>query len=71
MFFQMYIVPGQRQTTICGQNSDVNRKALSHLLQVSKKYLSSLILYIFLPVSINVYSPGTGADNSLGSEFLF
>ena len=29
MFFHMYIVPGQGQTTLCGQNSDVNRKALS------------------------------------------
>ena len=24
----MYIVPGQGQTTLCGQNPDVNRKAL-------------------------------------------
>ena len=29
MFFHMYIAPGQGQTTLCGQNSDVNRKALS------------------------------------------
>ena len=29
MFFHMYIVPGQGQTTLCGQNPDVNRKALS------------------------------------------
>ena len=36
-----------------------------------KKYLWSLILYIFLPVFIHVYSPGVGADNALGSEFLF
>ena len=25
----MYIAPGQGQTTLCGQNPDVNRKALS------------------------------------------
>ena len=25
----MYLVPGQGQTTLCGQNSDVNRKASS------------------------------------------
>ena len=25
----MHIAPGQGQTTLCGQNSDVNRKALS------------------------------------------
>ena len=30
MFFHMYILaPGQGQTTLCRQNSDVNRKALS------------------------------------------
>ena len=29
MFFHMYITPGQGQTTLCGQNSDVNKKALS------------------------------------------
>ena len=39
MFFHMYIALAQGQTTLCGQNPDVNRKALSrcHLLQVSKK----------------------------------
>ena len=42
----------------------------AHLLQVSKKYLWSLILYIFFHVFIHVYSPGAGADNPLGSEFL-
>ena len=39
-----------------------------HLLQVSKKNL--LILYIIFHVFIHVYSPGTGAGNPLGSEFL-
>ena len=29
MFFHIYIAPGQGQTTLCGQNSDVNRNALS------------------------------------------
>ena len=29
MFFHMCIAPGQGQTTLCGQNPDVNRKALS------------------------------------------
>ena len=43
----------------------------AHLLQVSKKYLWSLILYIIFHVFIHVYSPGAGADNPLGSEFLF
>ena len=73
MFFHMYIDPGQGQTTLCGQNSDVNRKALSLCPFVAsfKKCISSLILYIFMPVFIHVYSPGAGADNPLGSEFLF
>ena len=26
MFFHMYIAPGHGQTTVCGQNSDVNRR---------------------------------------------
>ena len=29
MFFHMYIAQGQGQTTLCGQNCDVNRMALS------------------------------------------
>ena len=29
IYFHMYIAPGQGQTTLCGQNRDVNRKALS------------------------------------------
>ena len=29
MFSHMYIAPGQGQTTLCRQNSDVNGKALS------------------------------------------
>ena len=29
MLFHMYIAPGQEQTTLCGQNPDVNRNALS------------------------------------------
>ena len=73
-FLYMYIAPGQRQTTLCGQNSDMSTERHYHyayLLQVSKKYLWSLILYIFMPVFIHVYSPGAGADNPLGSEYLF
>ena len=65
--------PGEGQTTLCGQNSDVNRKALSlcPFIASFKKCLWSLTLYIFLPVFIHVYSPGAGADNPLGSEILF
>ena len=42
MFFHMYIAPGQGQTTLCGQNPDVNRKASSHCLFVASfKKISS------------------------------
>ena len=41
----------------------------AHLLQVSKKYLCSLILYIIFHVFIHVYSPGAGADNPWGQNF--
>ena len=68
MFFYMYTAPGQGQTTLCGQNPDVNRKALSlcPFVASSKKYLWSLILYIIFHVFIHVYSPGAGADNPNG-----
>ena len=39
----------------------------AHLLQVSKKYLWSLILYIIFHVFIHVDIPEAGADNPLGS----
>ena len=67
MFLHMYIVPGQGQATLCGQNSDVNRKALSLCPFVAKfkKYLWSDFVYI-LTIFTHVYSPGTGTDNPLG-----
>ena len=73
MFFHMYKAPGLGQTTLCGQNADVNRKALSLCPFVAsfKTYLWSLILYIIFHVFIYVNSPGAGADNPLGSEFLY
>ena len=37
----------------------------AHLLQVKKKSLWSLILYIFFHAFINVYSPRAEADNTL------
>ena len=40
-----------------------------HLLQLSKKSLWRLILYYFFHDFIHVYSPGTGADNPLGTKF--
>ena len=66
----MYIAPGQGQTTLCGQNLDVNRKALSlcPFVAISKKITLKydfIIFHVFTQ-----YSPGAGADNHLGSEFL-
>ena len=34
----------------------------AHFLQISKEYLSSLILYIIFHVFIHVYSPRAGAE---------
>ena len=73
MFFHMYIAPGQGQTTLCGQNPDVNRKALSicpFVASLKKISLESDFIHIF-SCFIYVYSPGAGVDNSLGSEFLY
>ena len=71
MFFHMYLAPGQGQTILCGQNPDVNRKALSPRPFVeSLKKIPCLILYIIFRVFIHVYSPRAGVDNPLGSEFL-
>ena len=72
MFFHMYIAPGQGQTTAFGQNSDVNRKALSLCPFVASFKIISLksdFIHIFT-CFIHVYSPGAGANNPLGSEFL-
>ena len=68
----MYIAPGQGQTTLCGQNPYVNRKALSLWPFVAsfkkkkkKKNLWSLILYIFFHVFIHVYSPGSSFEQTI------
>ena len=52
MFMHMYIALGQGQTTVCGLNTDVNRKALSLCPFVAslKRNLWSLILYIIFHV---------------------
>ena len=71
MFFHMYIAPGQGQTTLCGQNSDVNRKALSLFPFVASfKMISSKsdFIHIFNDF-IHVYSPGARAENPLGTNF--
>ena len=66
--------PGARQTNLWGQNFDLNRKLLplQPLVESLKKSLFEfLILHTFFNVFPHVYSPGAGADNPLGSEFLF
>ena len=72
--FLMYIAPGQGQTTLCGQNPDVNRKALSlcpFVASFKKISLKSDFMYIIFHVFIHVYIPRARADNPLGSEFLY
>ena len=72
-FIIYYDSPLARADTLCGQNSDVNRKALSlcPFVAIFKKIsLKSDFIHIFA-CFIHVYSPGTGANNPLGSEFLF
>ena len=71
MFFHMYIAPAQGQTTPWGQKFDANRKALSlaPFAAISKKSLSTLILYIFLNVFPHLYSPGARVDNLFGIKF--
>ena len=73
MILYMYIAAGQGQTSPSGQNFDVSRKALSlcpFVASFKKKSLWSLILYVLFHVFIHVYSPRTGAENPLGSNFF-
>ena len=71
MILYMYIAPEQGQTTFWGQNFDVNRKALSLcpiLVSFKTISLNSNFIHIFHAL-LHVYSPGTGADNPLGTKF--
>ena len=71
--FHMYIALGQGHTTLCGQNPDVNRKALPFcpfVASLKKKIFDAWFYTYFFYVLIHVYSPGEGGDNPLGSEFL-
>ena len=75
-FFHMYIAPGQGQTTLCGQNPNVNKKALSlcpFVASFKKISLKTDFIHKFSCFYTCIYfeySPGAGADNPLGSEFL-
>ena len=68
----MYIATDQGQTTPGDKilMSTETSCHFGHLLQVSDKSLWSLIIYKFSHDFIHVYSPGTGADNPLGTKFL-
>ena len=68
----MYIAGGQGQTTPGDKilMSTETSCHFRHLLQVSKKGLWSLILFIFFFHDfIHAYSPRAGADNPLGTKF--
>ena len=72
MFFHMYISLGQGGPFVDKILMSTEKPChIAHLLQVSKKYLWSLILYIIFHDFKYAYSPGEGADNPLGSDFLY
>ena len=69
----MYIAPGQGQTTLCGQNSDVNRKALSICPFVASFKTISLKsdLYNFCLFLYMYIAPGQGQTILWGHFFYF
>ena len=66
----MYTVPGQGKQPPGEFISMSTERAyhFTHLLQVLKKSLSSLILYNFFHALIHVYSPGTGGRHPAGDD---
>ena len=64
----MYIASAQEQTTPSGQKFDANRKALSLSPFVASFKEISFNSYFFF-VFPQVYSPGAGLDNPLGTKF--
>ena len=66
----MYTVPRQEQTTLWGQNFDVNRKALS-LYPFSVSFKNISLKSDFINTFARFYTcPEAGTDNPLGSECL-
>ena len=67
----MYIAPGKGIQTLGVKilMSTERRYYFDHLVQVLKKSLWSLILYIFFNVFMHVNSPRPGADNPLVTKF--
>ena len=73
MILYMYIARGKGRKPLGDKilMSTESPYHFDHLLQVSNKSLWILILYTFFNVFQHVYSPGAGAENPLGSEFLY
>ena len=71
MILYMNIAPGRGQSAPKWQIliSTERPYHFTHLLQVSKKSLWSLILYNFFHDLIHVYNPGAGADSPQGTKF--
>ena len=73
-FTIMYIAPGQGQTTLCGQNPDVNRKASSLCPFVAsfKKNIFGLILWItFHVLYMYMYIAKGQGQTTPWDRFLF
>ena len=71
MILYMYSGPGQGQTAPGDKvvmSTEMSYHFI-HLLQVSKKFLQSLILYNFFHDLIHVYSPRAAADSPRGQNF--
>ena len=72
MILYMYIAPGQGQTTLGGQNFDVNRNVLSlHAFVASLKKISvtSDFIHFFFHDFIHVYSPRQWLTTPWGQKF--
>ena len=72
----MYIAlgQGQGQTTLCGQNSDVNRRALSlcpFVANFQKISLKSDFIHIFCLFLYMYIAPGLGQSTPWGQNFYF
>ena len=73
MILYMYIAPGQGQKIPWGQTFDVSRKSLSFLPSAASfKQISLKSDFIHNFSCFYTYTaPGAGADNPLGSEYLY
>ena len=72
MFFHMHIAPGQGQTTLCGQNPEVNRKALSLCPFVAsfKKNIFEVWFYTYFFMFLYMYiAPGQGQTTPWDQNF--